>query len=126
MHFGRLFRNATIKNVLIPNGSIGINNIDNRVKVIVDGKETRPEEVQYHHPNESERVIYIKVNRPFLFYIIDMETRVPYFSGVVTNFGGKGVVDHSTELESDKEFVPRENCRKVDNNDDVAYDDYDY
>lgn len=122
MHFGDLFRPvALLENVLIPNGSIGISNIDNRVTVVVDGTETPPDKVQLHHPDESERVLDIKVNRPFLFYVIDMESRVPYFSGVVANFDEEGQADSMThQFESEKEFVPTGNCQKI------LYDDSEY
>lgn len=114
MCFGGLFRSdATLNNFLTSGQSISLDNIDHHVVLFVNGTVTKPENVKYHCPDKLERAIDFKVDRPFLFYIMDMDTRMPYFSGLVTNFAGKGKVDHSKEYQTDKMFDEIQNCRKI-------------
>lgn len=114
MCFGALFRsNATLRNFFTSGHPISLDNIDHHVLLVVNGTVTPPDHVKFHCPAKSENVIDFKVSRPFLFYIMDMETRVPYFSGLVKNLTGKGVVSHSDEFESDKKFNKTEDCKQV-------------
>lgn len=93
--------------------SISLNSTDHHVVVVVNGTATSPESVENHCPDKEERVIDVKVNRPFLFYILDLETRVPYFSGVVTNFKGVGKVEHSDDFDKDKTVKESLSCMNI-------------
>lgn len=117
MGFGALFRsNSTFDNFLCSGTHISLDNIDHHVVVIVNGTVTPLENREYPCPDKSERVIDFEVSRPFLFYVIDLETRVPYFSGLQTNFEGKGKIDNLSEFKKYKMVENAPNCMKIERN----------
>uniref|UniRef100_A0A336LX78 CSON004514 protein n=1 Tax=Culicoides sonorensis TaxID=179676 RepID=A0A336LX78_CULSO len=115
MCLGGLFRsNAILDNFLDSGKPIPIDQIDHTILLTVNGTITSPEDVRRHCPQQTEHVIDFEVNRPFLFYILDINTRIPFFSGLVTDFSKEtGIINHSEEFQQKKNHISTSNCKKL-------------
>ncbi|XP_063704256.1 intracellular coagulation inhibitor 2-like [Culicoides brevitarsis] len=110
MKLGRLFDG---NQALTFGEPVSFANAPSRVTVIANATVTCEAKVKAHCPPETERKIYFKVNRPFLFYILDMETRIPLFSGLVRNLGDMKKFNNENEFKNDKYYENDPRCHEL-------------
>lgn len=110
--FGKLFRSTNKLYGINQSGKpMHANFIGHQAQFIANGTVTDSNNVFRNCANDTIPFI---VNRPFIFYVIDMTNRIPYFSGLVIDVNEKNptsVIDrHKYENETYKNHI---NCNQL-------------